>query len=57
MRKILFLLFLVIGLSAKNITPNDVYAQSILIQEHVHFLLKYYDIKHKHNEIIKTTTL
>lgn len=57
MQKIILIFILTIGLSAKTITPNDVYAQSILIQEHVHFLLKYYDIKHHHDEIIKKTTI
>lgn len=56
MKQIVFILFLTLGLSAKIITPNDVYAQSILIQEHVHFLLKYNGIKHKHDDILDNNT-
>ena len=33
------------------------YAQSILIQDHVHFLLKHYGIKHDHAGIVKKTTI
>ena len=55
MQKIILILLLTIGLSAKIITPNDVYSQSMLIQDHVHFLLKHYGIKHHHNEIISRT--
>ena len=57
MRHLVLFCFLVLSLSAKVITPNDVYAQSKLIQEHVHFLLKYYDIKHDHLGITKRTTI
>jgi len=57
MQKIILLLLLTIGLSAKTITPNDVYAQSILIQDHIHFLLKHYGIKHHHNDIVKRTQI
>jgi len=57
MRHLLLFCFLALGLSAKIITPNDVYAQSRLIQDHVHFLLKYYDIKHDHKGIIKRTII
>ena len=57
MQKIILLLLLTIGLSAKTITPNDVYAQSILIQDHIHYLLKHYGIKHHHEGIIKRTII
>ena len=48
MKTIAFLLLLTFSLSAKNITPNDVYSQTILIQKHVHFLLKYFGHEHNH---------
>ena len=57
MRHFLLFCFLTLGLSAKVITPNDVYAQSILIQEHVHFLLKHYAIEHDHDGIHKRTSI
>jgi len=57
MKKIILLLLFVISLSAKTITPNEVYAQSILIQKHVHFLLKHYAIEHEHQVIIKQMKL
>jgi len=53
MRKIILLFLLTFSLSAKSITPNDVYAQSMIIQDHVHFLLKHYGIKHDHDAIQK----
>ena len=42
MKKFILLGALTLSLSAKTITPNDVYAESILIQDHIHFLLQYY---------------
>ena len=57
MRKLILLLLFTFGLSAKTITPNDVYAQSILIQEHIHFLLKHYDIDHDHDGINRRTKI
>ena len=53
MKNLLVLFIFTIGLSAKTITPNDVYTLSTLIQDHLHFLLKYYDIEHHHDEIVK----
>ena len=50
MRFLLFILLFTLSLSAKNITPNEVYAQTILIQNHVHFLLKHYGYKHNHKK-------
>ncbi len=55
MRKLLLLTFLSFALYAKTITPNEVYAQAVLIQDHVHFLLKYYGIEHNHNKITSQT--
>ena len=55
MKKLFLLFVLALTLSAKSITPNDVYAQSILIQNHVLFLLKHYGIKHDDKGIIKVT--
>jgi len=57
MKKIVLILMLTFGLYAKTITPNDVYSQSVLIRDHVYFLLKNYGIKHHHDEIIKRTTI
>ena len=63
MKNLFLALFLVTGLSADIvapediITPNDVYAQSILIQKHVHFLLQYYAIEHNHDEVSKATKI
>ena len=52
--KLFFMMFaLSLGLIAKAITPNDVYTLSTHIQDHMHFLLKYYDIKHNHEAIMK----
>ena len=51
MKKIVLLLLLTLSLSAKTITPNDVFAQTELIEKHVHFLLDYYDIKHSNKNI------
>lgn len=54
MLKILFLITIFIGgLFAGDITPNEVYAQVMLINEEVHSLLKYYNIKHNHKKIIQ----
>jgi hypothetical protein len=44
MIKIVFFLLLITGLSAKTITPTDVYAQVMLINEEMHLLLNHYDI-------------
>jgi len=57
MKHTLLLFFLVLTLSAKTITPNDVYAHTALIQEHLKFLLKFYKIKHHHHKIINKTLL
>ncbi|WP_373035277.1 hypothetical protein [Sulfurimonas sp.] len=56
MRQIILLLLLTLGLWAKAITPNEVYAQAMLISEETHILLKYYGIKHDHEGIIKRYT-
>ena len=55
MQKIILLFLLTIGLSAKTITPNDVYSQVMLITDETHFLLKHYGIEHDHDGIIKRT--
>jgi len=57
MKKIVLSVLLVVTLSAKTITPNEVFTQSMLIQDHVHFLLKHYAIKHDHNGIVKKMEL
>jgi len=53
MRFFLLSFFLTFSLYAKDITPNDVYTQVMLISDEIHFLLKHYGIKHKHKEIIE----
>lgn len=53
MKKLLLLCLFSLNLFAKTITPNDVHTLSVLIQDHIHFLLEYYDIEHKHDEILK----
>ena len=45
MKKILILFIFVITMSAKDIASNEVYASSILIQNHVDNLLTFYNIK------------
>ncbi len=54
-KKILLVLLLSSGLSAKNvtITPNDVYAQVVLITDQVHYLLNYYDIEENHSKTVE----
>lgn len=39
--------------SVKQITPNDVYAQVMLISDELHFLLNYFNLEHDHEGIIK----
>ena len=53
MKKLLVLLFLTLSISAKEITPNDVYSLGTLIQDHVHFLLKHYKINHDHKAVMQ----
>ncbi len=55
MKKIILLLLLTLTLSAKNITPNEVYSQVMIITDEIHYLLKYYGIKHDHEGIVKRT--
>jgi len=55
MKKIVFIVLLSLSLSAKTITTNDVYSQVMLITDEIHFLLKYYGIKHDHDGIMKRT--
>ena len=57
MKKLLMLLLFVASLQAKVITPTDVYAQVMHIEDEMHTLLKYYGIKHHHQEIIDRTTI
>lgn len=52
MKKIILLLFLFLSLSAKEITPNEVYSKVMIIQDRVYCLLKYYGVKHDHKGII-----
>ena len=54
MKKLLLLLImLTLSLSAKSMTPNEVYSQVMLIQEEVHYLLKYYNTPHDHDGIME----
>ena len=51
MRVLLLLMLFVWSLFAGNITPNEVYAQVMLINKEVQSLLKYYDIKYDYQKI------
>lgn len=53
MRQFIIIFLLTLGLSAKTITPNDVYSQVMLISDEVHFLLRHYGIEYDHDSIIK----
>ncbi len=53
MKHIILITLLFLSLSAKTITPNDVYAQSMLITDEIHSLLKFYGINHDHAAIVK----
>jgi len=52
MKKIILSILLVCSLSAKEITPNDVYSEVMLITDEIHYLLKYYNINHHHKDIM-----
>lgn len=54
-KKICIAILLLVSLEAKEITPNDVYAQVMLIRDDVHSLLKYYGIKHDDKGIEKAS--
>jgi len=59
-KKILITVLLCSFSYAKKITPNEVYAQVMLIKEEIHFLLGYEGIEHnhaQHKEIIKRTSV
>ena len=52
MKKILIISIIFLNtLIAKNITPSEVYGQVILIQDEMHHLLKYFNVKHDHKAI------
>ncbi len=53
MKKIILVFLLALSVSAKMITPSDVYSLSVLIQDHLHFLLKHYKTEHTHGAILK----
>jgi len=55
MRKIVLLLFVSVTLWANRITPSEVYAESMIIRQHVEFLLDYYKIMYNPEEIAKRT--
>ena len=57
MKKMILFLIVFTSLSGKTITPKDVYAQTILIQEHVRFLLKNYGIKHNDTNLDKKSMI
>jgi len=57
MKKIIFLVLLSISLSARTITPTDVYSQVMKIDNEMVSLLNYYGILHNEKEIIKKTTI
>ncbi|MDQ7061470.1 MAG: hypothetical protein Q9M43_10205 [Sulfurimonas sp.] len=53
MKHFLLLFLLTFSLSAKTLTPNDVFGLGVLIQDHIHTLLKHYKIVHHHDAILK----
>ena len=56
--KILLLMMLFVWtLSAKNITPSDVYAQVMLIKQEVYGLLQHYHVKYNPKEIKKESQI
>jgi len=57
MKKIILLFLVCFSLSAKTITPNEVYSEVMLITGEVEYLLKHYDIKHDHDGIVKRTAI
>jgi hypothetical protein len=51
-------LILLFSLStAKEITPNEVYAEVMQITDEIHEILKYFDVEHDHEGIIKRNEL
>ncbi|MEA3498591.1 MAG: hypothetical protein U9R16_05970 [Campylobacterota bacterium] len=53
MIKILLTLVILLNiLNAKNITPNEVYGQVMLIQQHIHNLHNHFGTLHKHDEMM-----
>lgn len=60
-KRLLILALFLNGAVAKDLTPNDVYSQVMLIKENIHQLLKYYDVKHDHeamqNRVVVKTPL
>lgn len=57
MKKIMLLLLLTLSLSAKSITPSEVYSQVTLISDEVHFLLKHYGVKNDDDAIMQRTKI
>ena len=57
MKQLVLIFLLTLGLSAKSITPNEVYTQVMIITDEMHFLLKYYGIKHDHEGIVRRTKI
>ena len=52
--KVLIILAIFFNITfAKKITTNEVYSQVMLITDEIHYLLKYYDVPHDHDGIIK----
>lgn len=50
-KKLVILILLLNVASAKQITPNEVYAQVMLITQEMHFILEHYGIEHKHHKV------
>ena len=57
MQKIILLLLVALSLHAKTITTNEVYAQVTLLTDEIHDILKYYDVPHDHEGIIKNVNV
>jgi len=51
MKKLILLIFLTFNLSAREITPSDVYAQVVLIEQEINYMLDYYKIEYNEEKI------
>lgn len=57
MRIFVLLCLISLALSAKSITPNEVFSEVALIHDEIHYLLKHYGVKHDHKKIIMDTKI
>jgi len=57
MRILVFISLFFFTLNAKTITPNEVYAQTMLIAQHTEYLLKHYEIPYDSKKLKKETAI